>query len=453
MGKKKSKNICSSLREHFEVILDSISEGVFTVDPEFTITFFNRSAGNITGIDCKQALGQKCFDVFYTDLCQTDCPMKKTLANEQPITGIKANIIDENGRIIPIDMSTAVLRDSRGNIVGGVEIFRDLSAMEALKKEITGQYTFHDIVSRNNKIQRIFNILPDIAVSDSTVLIEGPSGSGKELFARAIHNLSDRKHGPYVVVNCGALPSQLLESELFGYVRGAFTDAKKDKPGRFALAEGGTIFLDEIDAMPPFLQVKLLRVLQQKEYSPLGSTKTFRANVRVISASNRKLANLVKEGEFRDDLYYRLNIIKLELPPLKDRKEDIPLLVSHFIRIFNLKKDKNIKSVSPDVLEILMKYDYPGNIRELENIIEYAFVMCHGQEIEVTHLPDELVRAQKIWVKRKGGTRQLREAEAVIITQTLEKHGGSRARTAAELGIDKSTLWRKMKKYGITFPA
>ena len=299
-------------------------------------------------------------------------------------------------------------------------------------------------------MQKLFDVLPDIAESDSTVLIQGPSGSGKELFARAIHNLSHRKNKNYVIVNCGALPGTLLESELFGYVKGAFTDARKDKPGRFALAEGGTLFLDEIAELSTALQVKLLRVLQQKEYEPLGATRSSKANVRIIAATNKDLSQLLALGTFREDLYYRLNVVKIELPPLNRHREDIPLLVDHFIHQFNLKKGKNIEGITDQAMGHLMEYEFPGNVRELENMIEHAFVLCHGTQIKLEHLPKELTRKLKPEnnpISRSGN--RFHEAEIQIIKEVLKKNRGNRTKSAVELGIDKSTLWRKMKKFNL----
>jgi transcriptional regulator with PAS, ATPase and Fis domain len=282
------------------------------------------------------------------------------------------------------------------------------------------------------------------------VLIEGPSGSGKELFARAIHNLSSRKDKPYVVVNCGALPDSLLESELFGYEKGAFTDAYRDKQGRFALAEGGTIILDEIGDTSPVFQVKLLRVIQEKEYQPLGSTKTLKADVRIMAATNRSLAEQVRSGKFREDLYYRLNVVRLELPPLCRRREDIPLLTEHFMNVFNLKRNKKITGVSDDLMDFFMRYPFPGNVRELENIIEHAFVLCHNSIIEMKHLPQEIITAsmamQPLTQEEKS---PLTAAEKIAIEKILQKHSGVRAAAARDLGISTVTLWRKMKKLEI----
>jgi len=432
-----------------DVILDSIADGVFTIDNDKNITSFNKAAEKITGVKKEHARDQKCFDIFQANICQTSCALEKTLKTGKEIIDLSINILNKEGKTVPISISTAVLKDKNGKVIGGVETFRDLSSLEELKKELSRHYTFEDIISKNHEIQKIFDVLPDIAESESTVLIQGPSGSGKELFARAIHNLSPRKTGPYVVVNCGALPDTLLESELFGYVQGAFTDAKRDKPGRFALAEGGTLFLDEVAELSTALQVKLLRVLQQKEYEPLGATQPLKAHVRIIAATNKDLAQQLARGLFREDLYYRLNVVKIELPPLSKHREDIPLLIDHFIAQFNLKKGKKITAVSPKVMEMMMRYDFPGNIRELENLIEHAFVLCHGAQVEVEHLPVD-------FVKRLGGEKVttpqvniLKDAEAKVIVEALRKHGGNRANVAAELGIDKSTLWRKMKKFKI----
>ena len=434
----------------FNVILDSVADGVFTINEKGEITFFNRAAEEITGFTKEEALGHNCFDIFRANICQTNCALKETIKTGREIINLPINIINKDGKELPVSVSTAVLRDEKGSIIGGVETFRDLSAIEELKKELRQQYTFQDIVSKNHTIQEIFQILPDIAESDSTVLIQGPSGSGKELFAKAIHNLSLRKDKPFVKVNCGALPDNLLESELFGYVKGAFTDAKKDKPGRFALADGGTIFLDEIGDMSPALQVKLLRVLQDREYELLGGTSTVRVDVRVVAATNKELVALVRSGQFRDDLYYRLNVVKIDLPSLSLRREDIPLLVEHFTEKFNLKTGKNISGVSHEAMSLLMRYEFPGNIRELENIIEHTFVMCKGDVIELRHFPPDLIeRSKEAFLEEKEANRPLQRSEAESIRKTLEKNRGNRLRTARELGIDRSTLWRKIKKYGI----
>jgi len=438
----------------FNVILNSIADGVFTTDSEGRITFFNKAAQEITGFSNKEAIGHYCFDIFRADICQSRCALKETIKTKKEIINLPVTILNKEGKKVPISISTAVLKNERGQIIGGVETFRDLSAIEELKKELSQKYTLGDIISKNHQIHEMFNILPDIAESDSTVLIQGASGTGKELFAKAIHNLSRRKDKSFIKVNCGALPDTLLESELFGYVKGAFTDAKKDKPGRFAIAHGGTIFLDEVGDMSPSLQVKLLRVLQEKEFEPLGSTSPTKTDVRIIAATNRDLSRLVNEGKFREDLFYRINVVKIDLPPLSQRREDIPLLIETFIHKFNTKMGKQITGVSDQAMRSLMRYDYAGNVRELENIMEHAFVLCRGNLIDTDCLPKELTEEQ---VKRELSETLLSKgtpfgrAEAEIIERTLKKYGGNRIRTAQELGLNRTTLWRKIKKHGLDF--
>jgi len=437
--------------ESFETILDSIADGVFTIDLDFNITYFNSAAEKITGVAREQALGQKCFDVFRANICQTTCVLGETIKTGRQRINLPINILNSDGYRVPASVSTSVLRDKPGNIIGGVEIFRDLSDMETLRKEIHQQYRFDDIVSKNHEIQTIFDILPDVAASGSTVLLEGPSGTGKELFARAIHNVSGQT-GEFIAINCAALPDTLLESELFGYKKGAFSDAQKDKPGRFARAENGTIFLDEIGDISSALQVKLLRVIQEREFEPLGATEAERVTARIIAATNRNLSERVARGAFREDLFYRLNVVRLVLPALSDRREDIPLLVERFIQKFNALKAKEIKGISDNALGILMQYDFPGNIRELENIIEFAFVLCHEDVIREKHLTKEIKDSSlKHQTREKRPPSSiLKTAERDALIEALTRFNGNRGQTAAYLNINKSTLWRKMKKYGIS---
>ncbi len=325
-----------------------------------------------------------------------------------------------------------------------------LMERKTLLQEIKGTFSFENIVSKSNVIQDLFEILPAVAESESNILIEGESGTGKELFARAIHNRSPRAGRPFVKVNCGALPDNLLESELFGHRAGAFTDAKKDKPGRFTLADGGTIFLDEIGDISPPLQVKLLQVLQDGTYEPLGSLETMKSNVRLVAATNKNMDELVGNQEFRDDLFYRINVMRIVLPPLRKRKEDIPLLIEHFIDKYNNLKGKNISGVHSNVLAAFMTYDYPGNVRELENIIEHCFILCTDRLILNKHLPS-YVRAGK--GKETDGLtsepKTIKQMEYYMIRAALERSGGNRAAAARELGISRRSLFYKLKSYEI----
>jgi PAS domain S-box-containing protein len=446
-----------NIKNQTTIILDSIADGVFTVDSDWKISSFNRAAEKITGIKKEEAIGRYCWEVFKASICEKGCSLKRTMETGHPIINQHVFIINSKGDRIPISISTAILRDKKDNVIGGVETFRDLSIEEQLRKELAKQNTFFDIISKNREMQRLFEMLELVSENDTTVLLEGESGTGKELFARAIHSISHRKKGPIVTVNCGALPDTLLESELFGYKAGAFTDAKRDKPGRFAQAEKGTLFLDEIGDISPMLQMRLLRVLQEKVYEPLGSTKSEKADVRIVAATNKNLEELVQQGLFREDLYYRINIVTLCLPPLRERKEDIPLLLEHFLRRLNSMRGKEIQGISPKAMNILMSYDFPGNIRELENIVEYATVVCKNRLIRRVHLPESLqqkIGLRKIPASEKitGSEPSLEAVEKDIIYRMLRKNNWSRKLAAAQMGIHPTTLWRKMKRLNLEIP-
>ncbi|MEO0248671.1 MAG: sigma 54-interacting transcriptional regulator [candidate division WOR-3 bacterium] len=430
-------------------ILQSISEGVFTIDLEKKITYMNRAAEFMTGFASAEAIGQHCFDIFRSNVCQVNCPLEQAMATGRSIYERPAVIINKAGIQIPIGLTADLLRDDHGNLVGAVEVFRDLTAIEDLRKSLSNRHRLGDMVSKSRRMQEIFDILPDVAESESTVLIQGPSGSGKEVLANTIHELSPRKGKPLVKINCAAIPDTLLESELFGYVKGAFTDARKDKQGRFALADKGTLFLDEIGDTSPAMQAKLLRVLEEKQFVPLGAAKPVTVDVRVIAASNRDLKLLVEQGKFRDDLYYRINIIRIDLPSLYERREDIPLLVEHLISRMNAVKGKDVSGVSDEVMRLLMNYRFPGNVRELENILEHAYVLCRGRIIETRHLPMEFLNGAKGYGAISSKLTALECREAETIQQVLQKHRGNKALTARELGIGRATLWRKLRKFNL----
>ncbi|MBW2682662.1 MAG: sigma 54-interacting transcriptional regulator [Deltaproteobacteria bacterium] len=448
---KESGKIAKSANE---IILESISDGVFTVDHNWRIMTFNRAAEEITGTSREEAIGRYCWEVFRSNMCEGACALKRTMKEGKSFVSSSTYIINNQQKRIPISVSTAPLKNERGEILGGVETFRDHSLVEELRRELTGSYQVGDMVSRSKAMKKIFTILPRVAESDSTVLIEGETGTGKELMASAVHNLSLRKDEPFLAINCGALPDTLLESELFGYKAGAFTGADKDKPGLFAASGKGTIFLDEIGDTSSAFQVRLLRVLEEREFQPLGSVEKIKTEARIIAATNRDLEDMVQSGEFRRDLFYRINIIRFQLPRLQERMEDIPLLVERFVRKMNRFKGKSVSGVSKEAMAVLLAHDYPGNIRELENIIEHGFVLCSEGEIGLSYLPAYLLRKENTRQSQPHSSigESVRVTEEDSILEALKKHNYNRSAAAKELGIHKSTLFRKLKKYSISLP-
>lgn len=432
-------------KEYVNSVLRGITIPFFIVDNDFKIVFFNNYMEKLTGYKKEEVTGKSCQEVFRTDICSDRCALRETMTTGRDIINMETSILSKKNQPIPVTMTTSLVKDQDGVIIGGMESFRDLTFLKALRKEIRTTYTHYQIVSKNKRILEILQDLPDIATSETTVLIQGESGTGKELFANALHELSHRKGKPLVKVNCGAFPETLLESELFGYKRGAFTDAKRDKPGRFALAEGGTIFMDEIGEIAKTIQVKLLGVLEKKEYEPLGSVRTEKANVRIVSATNRDLWSMVQTGAFREDLFYRLNVIGMTIPPLRERKEDIPLLIEHFIEVFNQTVEEKINGITSAAMKILLNHDYPGNVRELENVIEHAFILCRENYITPKNLPDYLTDRFSSRMVKGGGLELVKDYEKELIEETVKKHRGSIKAAAEELGVHRSTLWRKLK--------
>ncbi len=446
------QRLISGLPAFSESILESISDGVFTVDKQWRVSFFNQAAEKITGIAREDALGRLCSEVFKSSMCESDCALCRTLSTNAPIVNKPCYIIDSEGERIPISVSTAVLKDAQGEVIGGAETFRDLSEIEALRNALKGRAQMGGFTSHSPAMRYLFELLPAVAASNSTVLVRGETGTGKELLARAIHDMGSRANGPFVAINCGALPDNLLESELFGYKKGAFTGAVQDKPGRFALAKGGTLFLDEIGEISAALQVRLLRVLQEHSYEPLGAVHSEISDVRIVAATHRDLAQMVASGEFRQDLYYRIHVVDLQLPPLRARKEDIPLLSEQFINNFNHIQQRKVEHLSPEAMAFLMQYDWPGNVRELENVIERAFVLCRGRVITPVHLPAEIATGMTAQLENHAMQSVRQTTEKQLIASALQRNHYNRAATARELGIHKTTLYRKMKSLQIPFP-
>ncbi|MCP4571740.1 MAG: PAS domain S-box protein [bacterium] len=436
------------------LIFDHIPHGIFTVDQFGSITGFNSAAENITGWTREEVMGRTCAEIFRSDHCEHACFLRHSMEQGEQHRDQEVKIVRRDGSEGLIAVSTADLRDEAGHVVGGVEMFRDLSMVEELRRQLNDRYTDQDIVSKSPAMDSVRELVSLVAKSECTVLVEGEPGTGKELVARAIHNQSPRRDSPFVAINCGALPDSLAESELFGYVKGAFTDAQKDKPGRFAMAQGGTIFLDEIGEVSAAMQVKLLRVLQEREFTPLGGVAPEKADVRILAATNRDLSSEVGYGRFRQDLFFRLNVVRINIPPLRARTEDIPLLVDHFIGRFNAAQGRRLSGISEKALSQLLGYDFAGNVRELENAVEHAFVVCGTSQIERRDLPPHILGEQvagsdPVPMSTPAPARPLQDAEAATIRQALAKCEGNRTRAAKNLGISRNTLWRKMKKYGI----
>lgn len=433
--------------KNFSVILNSVADGVFTVDDQMLIQSFNRAAEEITGFSTSEALGKPCYEVFRSDACVTECPLREAIETGESVVNRDVEITDRANRKKPISVSASVLADSDGRVLGGVETIRDLSVIQSLTNELKEKYTFKSLVSRNPVMRRLFDVMGDIAASEATVFLQGESGTGKELFAQAIHDLSPRRKGPMVTVNCGALPENLLEAEIFGVRRGAYTGAIENRPGRLEVCNGGTFFLDEIGDLPLPLQVKLLRVLENKEFQPLGAKTPVTADVRFIAATHRDLEKMVEEGTFRRDLYFRINILTLSIPPLRERREDIPLLVEVALQKFNAAYRRKVSRLSPDVLRLLLNHDFTGNVRELLNILEQAVILCKGSEVGIEHLPKAFIQSAAKEPKRR--TRSSNAPSEEVLSEVIARHRGDRAGAAEELGVDRSTLWRWLKNAGM----
>jgi PAS domain S-box-containing protein len=434
------------------MILDSIADGVFTVDPEMRITTFNRAAEEITGFSAHEAVGRFCHEIFRTRACSSACPLREAQSTGEAVVNRELDITDKENRKVPVSFSASVLRNAQGQAVGGVKTFRDLSPIYMLKRGIKEKYSFRDLVSRNPAMRRLFDLLPDVAATEATVLLNGDSGTGKELFTRAIHDLSPRREGPLVVVNCGALPEPLLEAEIFGSRKGSYTGSVENRPGRLEMARGGTLFLDEIGDMPLPLQVKLLRVIENKEYQPLGAKSPVTADVRFVAATHRDLEEMVAEGSFRRDLFFRINVVQFKIPPLHERTEDIPLLIDMALDRFNGRYCKKIRGFSSAALKALLQHQYPGNVRELLNIVEQAVILCRDGEIGVELLPHTVFCSDHDQEAEKPASAALPQMSREMLEKLLVRYNGNRSHVARELGVDRTTLWRWMKKYGFETP-
>ncbi|MBU4234135.1 MAG: sigma 54-interacting transcriptional regulator [Proteobacteria bacterium] len=414
--------------------------------------YFNLRAEEITGFTSEEAVGKFCWDIFRADLCQKDCPMRISMSTGENLLDREVEITTKHGLKKLILVHTAQLKNSGNLVMGGVETFHHLTCPELEAHKLEAK-PFADIVGVSPRMQEIIHSLPVIAASESNVLIQGESGTGKELVARALHLYSPRSKGPFLALNCSAIPDTLLESELFGYERGAFTGAVSSKPGLFELAKGGTLFLDEIGDLKPELQVKLLRVLEEKIFMRVGGTRRITLEARVVTATNVDLKKAMQQGRFRDDLYYRLFTVPIDLPPLREKREDIPILVKYFLEQLNRKFNKRVRGVDPKVMKILCRHAWPGNVRELEHVLEYCFVFAKGPLITERHLP----RLESAWVGRElelplteGSVSPLESLEKKTILMALKITQGSKQEAARMLKISRSKLWRKMRVYKIS---
>jgi PAS domain S-box-containing protein len=442
-----------------EAILDCISDGVITIDLHKRVTFLNRAMQTMLGYEVPDSdLLLACDVLVQSNICSSqDCVLERALRGER-VSNFEAIVRRRDGKQMPVSINTDFLLDKEGKLIGLIEVIRDISLVRELcaktaevselKQRLGEHVQFDHIVGRSPLMRNIFAKLPSIASSKSSVLITGESGTGKELIAYALHAHSPRKQAPFVVVNVSSLSEGLLESELFGHVKGAFTNAYVDKPGRFEIANGGTIFLDEIGEISVASQVKLLGVLEHGRFERVGSNDTITVDVRIVAATNRKLEDAVREGRFREDLYYRIRVIPIALPPLRERLGDIPLLVNHYREQFNREMGKQITRLSPESLMAIERYPFPGNIRELQNMIEHAFVCCEEDTIQFEHLPADLQRysrEHREWTDSES----LQAIERQAICRALDKSGGHFKEASQQLGIGRSTLWRKVKQFGI----
>ncbi len=464
----------SFTRESVKVdeVIDCIPVGIAILDLDLRLQAMNRSLEAMTGFSREKATGVGCAHIIRNNLCTQQCPAKQALESDRAVH-LEGNIINRERQKIPVMIHVSVLKDDKGQPLGVIETIEDISLLRELDKKTQITHDFRDLVGHSLKMQKLLDIVPIISQTDSSVLITGETGTGKDLIASVIHRASPRAQGPFIKINCGALPETLLESELFGHTRGAFTGAVRDKPGRFQLADGGTLYLTEIGDLPLTLQVKLLTFLDDKEIIPLGGTRSAKADVRLIAATHRDLPSMVRQGSFREDLLFRLNVVRLEVPPLRERDGDIRLLMEYFLNKFNRQFQKKIKGFSPEAIEVLRRYPYPGNVRELGNMVEYATNVCHETMIKPEHLPDYLGKAwdeslqpearetlterdsfadlgeERMATRVADNQLNWREMERRLISEALLKSRGNRTKAAKLLGWGRSTLWRKMKHHNL----
>lgn len=430
-------NIVGNVK-NLERILDNLRDGIVAHDFQRRIFYFNSEAERITGFSRENVIGRDCHDALGGPLCGARCSFCGESVDLAETTSYQTNIVTRTGETRNVEMTVSMMKDDAEEPFGVLAVFRDLTDLIELRRRAGEMVSFSNIIGRDVKMLDVFQQVRDVAEYDFPVHLFGETGTGKELVAAAIHNESQRGGGPFVPINCGALPENLIESELFGHVKGAFSGAVRDKKGRFELAEGGTVFLDEVAELSLEMQVKLLRFLQEGTFEKVGGEKTLSTNVRIISATNKDLKKEVKAGRFREDLFYRLNVIPIILPPLRERRNDIPLLVDHFLDKCTTRHGRKSPDFSKEAMSRMVAYTWPGNVRELENAVQFSIVRCKGKSIVPSDLPMELGVVREESVKR-GPTRKLEDAS---VREALVKTGGNKAKAARILGVGRATLYR-----------
>jgi len=446
------------LSKYWKTVVETLMDGILVVDTKGVVLAVNPAAERLTGYSAEELVGQSC-----RVLDCTGCEIigKGTgeewcgLYREGSVRAKKCLITNKDHRVINIIKNASVLRDEKGRMIGAVETLTDMSEIVRKQQEITAlrkslhmEDGFHGIIGKSAIMQNLYELIDNVALTEAPVMIHGESGTGKELVARAIHDASPRRSKPFIKVNCAALNENLLESELFGHTRGAYTGANRNRVGRFEAAHGGTIFLDELGDVPMATQVKLLRVLEEKEIERVGDHQPIRIDVRILTATNKDLETLIAQGVFREDLFFRVNVFPLRCPSLKDRREDIPIIVQHFIRKNNEKSGKKILGMTPEAMEHLTAYSWPGNVRELRNAVEYAFVLCNSGGIDTHHLPPRIASSREC-APLPETIPPNHQKERDKLLDVLKACGGNRSEAARRLGVSRVTVWKRMKKYGI----
>jgi PAS domain S-box-containing protein len=433
-----------------DMILNSLAEGVITVDKEFKITFINEAASLMTGFQKDEVIGRICKNVFKSDYCSENCPIARILKFGKSIFDYDSHIECKDSNPIPIRLNAALLKDENDNPSGGVITFRDISVLKSYEVLLKEESIFQGIISKTKSMKEIFTLIKQIADSDAPILITGETGTGKELIADAIQNLSRRKNNKYIKVNCSVIPANLLASELFGHSKGAFTDAQKERLGRFEIADKGTIFLDEIGEMPLVMQPQILRVIQNGSFERLGESATKKVDVRIITATNIDLERAISEAKFREDLFYRINVIHINLPPLRSRTDDIALLANHFLNKYSMIYKKNIPYIDEECIDHLMQWKWPGNIRELENAVEYAVIRNKPEKsLCICAFPSKIRESINCKQPQNLISNDIEPFENSRLIELLNKHKWNKTKVAEILGIDRTTLWRKLKTLGI----